>query len=84
MSISISGLGTYSITNSTISTSVNYSLNTKPFNVDNDGYFVVDKLTLLDEITGRRWLVKISNGQLLVEPVELIDKRDYKIEQVLK
>jgi len=72
MSLSISGC------TSVISTSVNYSL------IDNDRYCVVDKLTLLDEVTGRRWLVKVSNGQLLVEPVELVDKRDYKIEQVLK
>lgn len=79
MSVSISGCAS-----SVITTSVNYSLNTKGLCIDNDGYCVVDKLTLLDEVTGRRWLVKVSNGQLLVEPVELVDKRDYKIEQVLK
>lgn len=83
MSVSISGC------TSSITTSVNYSINTnatfnKSLCIDNDGYCVVDKLTLLDEVTGRRWLVKVSNGQLLVEPVDLVDKRDYKIEQVLK
>ena len=99
ISISTSGFGsTSSVINSSITTSgnnllytnTNSKLNVKNhleesvINVDNDGYCVVNKLALLDEVTGRRWQVKVSNGQLLVEPVELVDKRDYKIEQVLK
>ena len=72
----------YTNTNSKLS--VNNHLEESVINVDNDGYCVVNKLALLDEVTGRRWQVKVSNGQLLVEPVELVDKRDYKIEQVLK
>ena len=99
ISISTSGFGsTSSVINSSITTSgnnllytntnsklsVNNHLEESVINVDNDGYCVVNKLALLDEVTGRRWQVKVSNGQLLVEPVELVDKRDYKIEQVLK
>lgn len=99
ISISTSGFGsTSSVINSSITTlgsnllytNTNSKLNVKNhleesvINVDNDGYCVVNKLALLDEVTGRRWQVKVSNGQLLVEPVELVDKRDYKIEQVLK
>ncbi len=99
ISISTSGFGsTSSVINSSITTlgnnllytntnskfSVKNHLEESVINVDNDGYCVVNKLSLLDEVTGRRWQVKVSNGQLLVEPVELVDKRDYKIEQVLK
>lgn len=99
ISISTSGFGsTSSVINSSITTSgnnllytntnsklsVNNHLEESVINVDNDGYCVVNKLALLDEVTGRRWQVKVSNGQLLVEPVELVDKRDYKIDKILK
>ena len=99
ISISTSGFGsTSSVINSSITTlgnnllytNTNSKLNVKNhleesvINVDNDGYCVVNKLALLDEVTGRRWQVKVSNGQLLVEPVELVDKRDYKIDKILK
>jgi hypothetical protein len=79
-----------SVVNNVLYTNPNSTLNVKNnldesvINVDNDGYCVVNKLVLLDEVTGRRWQVKVSNGQLLVEPVEMIDKRDYKIDKILK
>jgi len=52
--------------------------------VDPDGCVVIKKLVLLDEKTGRKWEVKISDGQLISEPLELEDKRDHKISKILK
>lgn len=49
-----------------------------------DGYCVINKLALLDEVTGNKWQIKISNGEIIAEPVELEDKRDYKINKILK
>ena len=53
-------------------------------NVDSDGNTVITKLVLLDEKTGNRWQIKISNGELIVEPVELEDKRELKLNKILK
>ena len=52
-------------------------------NVDSDGNTVVTKLVLLDEKTGNKWQIKISDGELIVEPLELEDKRDWKIKKIL-
>lgn len=49
-----------------------------------DGYCVINKLVLLDDITGNKWEIRISNGQLLVEPIELEDKREHKLKKILK
>lgn len=51
--------------------------------IDPDGNTVINKLVLLDEKTGKKWQIKISDGELLVEPLELEDKRDFKIKKVL-
>ena len=37
-----------------------------------------------DEKTGQKWEVKISDGELITEPLELEDKRDHKISKILK
>lgn len=52
--------------------------------VGSDGYCVINKLALLDEVTGNKWQIKISNGEIIAEPIELEDKRDYKINKILK
>lgn len=52
--------------------------------VDPDGYCVINKLALLDDVTGNKWEIRISNGELIVEPIELEDKREYKISKILK
>jgi hypothetical protein len=64
--------------------SVKNSLDESVIKVDSDGYCVINKLALLDNVTGRRWQISISNGELIVEPVELVDKRDNKIDKILK
>lgn len=51
---------------------------------DPDGCVVIKKLALVDEKTGRKWEVKISDGQLISEPLELEDKRDHKISKIFK
>ena len=51
--------------------------------IDGDGNTVINKLVLLDEKTGNKWELKISDGELLVEPLGLDDKRDWKIKKIL-
>ena len=53
-------------------------------NVDSDGSTVITKLVLLDEKTGNKWQIKISDGELIAEPLELEDKREYKLNKILK
>ena len=52
--------------------------------IDSDGNTVVNKLVLLDEKTGSKWQIKISDGELIAEPLELEDKREYKLNKILK
>jgi hypothetical protein len=49
-----------------------------------DGYCVINKLALIDDVTGDKWEVRVSNGEIIVEPIELEDKREFKINKVLK
>jgi hypothetical protein len=63
---------------------VNNSSNSTAINVDSDGNTVVSKLVLLDEKTGNKWQIKISDGELIAEPLELEDKREYKLNKILK
>jgi len=63
---------------------INSSSNSTAINVDSDGNTVVSKLVLLDEKTGNKWQVKISDGELIAEPLELEDKREYKLNKILK
>ena len=53
-------------------------------NVDSDGHTVITKLVILDEKTGSKWQIKISDGELTAEPLELEDKREYKLNKILK
>lgn len=52
--------------------------------IESDGYCVISKLALLDDVTGNKWEIRISNGELIVEPIELEDKRDHRINKILK
>ena len=53
-------------------------------NVDSDGHTVITKLVILDEKTGSKWQIKISDGELTAEPLELEDKKEYKLNKILK
>ena len=63
---------------------INSSSASTAINVDADGCTVISKLVLLDEKTGNKWQIKISDGELIAEPLELEDKREYKINKILK
>ena len=63
---------------------INSSSSSSAINVDSDGNTVVSKLVLLDEKTGNKWQIKISDGELIAEPLELEDKREYKLNKILK
>jgi len=62
---------------------VNSPSGSNSLHIDSDGNTVVNKLVLLDEKTGSKWQIKISDGELIAEPLELEDKRDWKIKMVL-
>jgi hypothetical protein len=47
------------------------------------GNTTIEKLILKDEVTGRKWQLKISDGELIIEPLELIDQREVKIKKIL-
>jgi hypothetical protein len=55
------------------------SISNTAINVDSDGATIISKLVLLDEKTGNKWQIKISDGELIAEPLELEDKREYKL-----
>ena len=63
---------------------INSSSGDNVLTVGPDGYCVINKLALLDDITGNKWEVRVSNGELIVEPIEIEDKRDFRINKVLK
>ncbi len=63
---------------------VNNPSGSQAINVDSNGNTVVSKLVLLDEKTGNKWQIKISDGELIDEPLELEDKREYKLNKILK
>jgi len=63
---------------------VTNSSGSQAINVDSDGQTVISKLVLLDEKTGNKWQIKISDGELTAEPLELEDKREYKLNKILK
>ncbi len=62
---------------------VNSSSGNSAIEVDPDGYTVIKNLVLLDEKTGNKWSLKVSDGQLVVEPWELEDKREVKLKNLL-
>jgi hypothetical protein len=51
--------------------------------VEQDGLTVISNLALVDEKTGNKWLIKIYDGELLIEPLDIQDKRDLKIKKIL-
>jgi hypothetical protein len=62
---------------------VNGASGTNSLTIDSDGNTVINKLVLLDEKTGNKWQIKISDGELVVEPLELEDKREFKLKKLL-
>lgn len=44
----------------------------------------VNSLVLIDSADGSRWKLKITDGELSTEPLDIVNKRDWKISKVLK
>lgn len=63
--------------------SVNSTSGDSVIKVGPDGYCVIDKLALLDEKSGKKWVIKISDGELIIEPVDVDEKRDFRIGKLL-
>jgi hypothetical protein len=72
-----------SLTNQSIPLLINSSTGESALIVDSDGNVIVKKLVLLDDKTGKKWEVKISDGEIYMEPLEKSDKRDFKIKKIL-
>jgi len=62
---------------------VNSSSGNSAIEVDPDGNTVINNLVLLDEKTGNKWSIKVSDGELVIEPWELEDKREIKLKNLL-
>jgi hypothetical protein len=63
------------------------STNTSLVFSDNDiltGYDTATSITLKDEKDGSEWCIKIYDGELIIEPVDKVAKRNYNIKRVLK
>jgi hypothetical protein len=73
-----------STTNTSATFNVNNTSGENVITVDPDGYCVINKLALLDDVTGKKWEVRISGGEILVEPIELEDKREHKLNKIFK
>ena len=77
-------IGSSLTSNTSNAFTVNSSSGDNVITVGPDGYCVINKLALVDDITGNKWEVRVSNGEIIVEPIELEDKREYKINKILK
>lgn len=52
--------------------------------IDSDGNVVVNSLVLIDSVDGSKWKLKITDGELSSEPLDIVNKRDWKISKILK
>ena len=62
---------------------VNGSSGSSAIEVDSDGNTVIKNLIILDEKTGNKWSIKVSAGELIIEPLIIEDKREFRINKVL-
>ena len=62
---------------------INGSSGVTPLTIDSSGLVVISNLALIDERTGNKWLIKVDDGKLIIEPVELEDKREHKLKSIL-
>ena len=58
----------------------------EPFEItaDIDGVARMDRLVLVDQKTGFEWELSIHDGNMVIEPYELVDKRDFRIDKIIK
>jgi hypothetical protein len=63
------------------------SANTSLVFSDNDTFtncVTATSIILKDEKDGSEWCIKIYDGELIIEPVDKVAKRNYNIKRVLK
>ena len=51
---------------------------------DIDGVARIERLVLVDQKTGFEWELSIYDGNMVIEPYELVEKRDFRIEKIIK
>jgi len=51
---------------------------------DIDGVARMERLVLVDQKTGLEWELSIYDGNMVIEPYELVEKRDFRIEKIIK
>jgi len=58
----------------------------EPFEItaDIDGVARIDRLVLVDQKTGIEWELSIHDGNMVIEPYELVEKRNFRIEKIIK
>lgn len=61
---------------------VNNGTNSTAIKVDEYGNTLINNLILLDE-DGSRWKIKVKDGQLVIEPLDVINKRNEYIKSIL-
>ena len=71
--------------NVSVSNSIlNVSEKTSELTADIEGITRMDRMILVDQKTGVEWELSISDGNISIEPYELIEKRDFRINKVLE
>ncbi len=63
---------------------LNVSEKTSELTADIEGITRMDRMILVDQKTGVEWELSISDGNVLIEPYELIEKRDFRINKVIE
>ena len=58
----------------------------EPFEItaDIDGVARMDRLVLVDQKNGFEWELSIHDGNIVIEPYELVEKRNFRIEKIIK
>lgn len=59
---------------------------TEPYELtaDIDGVARMERLVLVDQKTGFEWELSIYDGNIVIEPYELVEKRDFRIGKIIK
>lgn len=59
---------------------------TEPYELtaDIDGVARMERLVLVDQKTGFEWELSIYDGNIVIEPYDLVEKRDFRIEKIIK
>lgn len=70
--------------NVSVSNSIlNVSEKTTELTADIEGITRMDRLVLVDQKTGFEWELSIHDGNMVIEPYELVEKRDFRINKII-